>query len=58
MATDKAPVNYSDGISPGQDYFQRSTSAIPPSAEADSSWEMIGLGLDEPMPPPDVVAEL
>lgn len=28
------------------------------SAEADVSWEMIGLGLEEPLPPQDVMDDL
>lgn len=54
---DKAPMGFSEGISPAPDTFPTgSTSAN--NAEGDFPWEMIGLGLDEPLPPQDVVDDL
>lgn len=44
-------------ISPGPDAFQNN-GANGNSAEGDFPWEMIGLGLDEPLPPQDVVEDL
>ncbi|KAF2691293.1 hypothetical protein K458DRAFT_69880 [Lentithecium fluviatile CBS 122367] len=52
-APDKAPLS----ISPGPDSFQNGgTSAH--TAEGEFPWEMIGLGLDEPLPPQDVMDDL
>lgn len=44
-------------ISPGPDAFQNG-GANPPAAEGEFPWEMIGLGLDEPLPPQDVMDDL
>lgn len=54
-SAEKAPA-FSETISPGPDAFQGASNSH--SAEGDFSWEMIGLGLDEPLPPQDVMDEL
>jgi hypothetical protein len=50
-------VNFPESISPGLDAFQTATSNMK-SADGDFPWEMIGLGLDEPLPPQDVIDDL
>jgi hypothetical protein len=59
---DKAPRSYSDGISPAPEAFQANGpangTANTSSGEGDFPWEMIGLGLDEPLPPQDVMDDL
>lgn len=52
-APDKTP----SGVSPGPDVFQNG-GANAGSAEGEFPWEMIGLGLDEPLPPQDVMNDL
>ncbi|KAF2731163.1 hypothetical protein EJ04DRAFT_584067 [Polyplosphaeria fusca] len=55
-AGDKAGLTFPDSISPGPDGM--STSANTNPAEGEFPWEMIGLGLDEPLPPQDVMDDL
>ena len=57
-SSEKAPVSFSESISPGPDAFQGNGSANAHSAEGEFPWEMIGLGLDEPLPPQDVMNDL
>ena len=52
---EKTPA-FSETISPGPDAFQAANNSR--AAEGDFPWEMIGLGLDEPLPPQDVMDEL
>jgi hypothetical protein len=53
---EKGPL---ESISPAPDAFQTNTTlANAPTAEGDFPWEMIGLGLDEPLPPQDVQNDL
>lgn len=54
---DKTPNPYTENISPCPD-FQTSASANAQTAEGEFPWEMIGLGLDEPLPPQDVMDDL
>ncbi|KAF2472004.1 uncharacterized protein BDR25DRAFT_342046 [Lindgomyces ingoldianus] len=53
----EASVNFPESISPGPDAFQTNSSNMN-SVEGDFQWEMIGLGLDEPLPPQDVINDL
>lgn len=57
-AGDKASVSYPDGTSPGQEIYLPKAAANGHTTESDFSWEMIGLGLDEPLPPQDVMDDL
>ncbi|KAF2266835.1 hypothetical protein CC78DRAFT_458439 [Lojkania enalia] len=57
-ASDKAGITFPESISPGPDGFQASGSTNANSAEGEYPWEMIGLGLDEPLPPQDVMDDL
>ncbi|ORY06487.1 fungal-specific transcription factor domain-domain-containing protein [Clohesyomyces aquaticus] len=56
-ASGDAAVNFPESISPGPDAFQTNSSNMN-SAEGEFPWEMIGLGLDEPLPPQDVINDL
>jgi hypothetical protein len=53
LTPDKTPLS----ISPGPDAFQNG-GANAHTAEGEFPWEMIGLGLDEPLPPQDVMDDL
>jgi hypothetical protein len=46
-----------DSRTPGTESLQSGTPAMN-NENADISWEMIGLGLEEPLPPQDVMDEL
>ena len=46
------------GISPGEPFLGGMPSATEGLNEEPFPWEMIGLGLDEPMPPQDEINEL
>lgn len=52
--TEQGPTNYAEALSPRPDALQNGV----PNSDGDFSWEMIGLGLDEPLPPQDVVNDL
>jgi hypothetical protein len=54
-SAEKTPA-FPETISPGPDAFQAASNSQ--AAEGDFPWEMIGLGLDEPLPPQDVMDEL
>ncbi|KAF2189651.1 hypothetical protein K469DRAFT_625474 [Zopfia rhizophila CBS 207.26] len=56
--TDNGPVAFAESISPAPDAFQTNTSGNANSGEGEFPWEMIGLGLDEPLPPQDVINDL
>jgi hypothetical protein len=53
---DKTGMAFPDSISPGPDVLNASATGNP--AEGEFPWEMIGLGLDEPLPPQDVMDDL
>jgi hypothetical protein len=55
---DGAPASFPEGISPGQEPLQTNGSANTHTADGEFPWEMIGLGLDEPLPPQDVMNDL
>jgi hypothetical protein len=46
------------GSSTGQDAFQAHAAANAQSGQGSFPWEMIDLGLDEPLPPQDVINDL
>ncbi|KAF2869815.1 fungal-specific transcription factor domain-containing protein [Massariosphaeria phaeospora] len=54
---DKAPGSFPESISPAPDTNQNGSNNGA-SAEGEYPWEMIGLGLDEPLPPQDVMNDL
>ena len=54
----KDTLNFPESISPGPDSFQTNGSANAHAADGEFPWEMIGLGLDEPLPPQDVMDDL
>jgi len=56
--TDKATMNFSGSISPGTDAFLTNGPVNVNAGEDDFRWEVIGLGLDEPLPPQDVINDL
>jgi hypothetical protein len=56
--SERAPNNFPEGISPGPEAFQASATAAGNTTDGDFPWEMIGLGLDEPLPPQDVMDDL
>lgn len=59
--SDQIPVTFPESISPPADPFpnlQSNPSANASSGNEEFPWEMIGLGLDEPLPPQDVINEL
>jgi hypothetical protein len=51
--SDAVPIS----LSPGPDTFQTGGTSTH-EAEGEFPWEMIGLGLDEPLPPQDVMDDL
>lgn len=53
---DKGSGPFPESISPAPDAFQTAGATQP--GEGDFPWEMIGLGLDEPLPPQDVMDDL
>jgi hypothetical protein len=55
---DTAPVAFQESALPGHDGYQTSASANAHAAQGEFPWEMIGLGLDEPLPPQDVMNDL
>lgn len=55
---DKGPVSFNESISPGPEGLQSNGTTNVTAGEGDFPWEMIGLGLDEPLPPQDVMNDL
>jgi len=58
MQPDQASASFPDSISPRPETFPAASSAGSNTANGDFPWEMIGLGLDEPLPTQDVINDL
>lgn len=58
LNVDKAPNGFNESISPGPEGLQSNGTTNATAGEGDFPWEMIGLGLDEPLPPQDVMNDL
>jgi hypothetical protein len=52
------PTGIGSTTQEGYTMMDTSGSAEPSNDSAHFSWEMIGLGLEEPLPPADVITEL
>ena len=57
-SADPVSSNFTESISPRPEAFSAANPGSANSANNDFPWEMIGLGLDEPLPPQDVINEL
>ncbi|KAH7114405.1 binuclear zinc transcription factor [Dendryphion nanum] len=58
LGVDKGAASFSESISPGPEGLPANGSTTINAGERDFPWEMIGLGLDEPLPPQDVMNDL
>ncbi|KAF2272588.1 uncharacterized protein EI97DRAFT_445659 [Westerdykella ornata] len=55
---DGLPPSFTERLSPAPDMFPGTASAQSQAGQGEYPWEMIGLGLDEPLPPQDVMDDL
>lgn len=57
-AAEQVPGGYPESISPGPESFTANGSTNGSTGNPDFPFEMIGLGLEEPLPPQDVINDL
>ncbi|KAF2202709.1 hypothetical protein GQ43DRAFT_368576 [Delitschia confertaspora ATCC 74209] len=58
LGTEQVPGSFSQSVSPGPEAFVPSDAVNNNSTNGDFPWEMIGLGLEEPLPPQEVINDL